>query len=156
MTNNAGRPTKMDEITVAKLKMAFSAGLSDPEACAIADIDKSTLYRYQKSHPNFATEKARWKNNISAQAKLTIAKAIVNHGDVQTAKWLIDKNDPRNKALASKYRYEAKMAKAQAEMAQAQADLISGKDGGAEGTLLVDDIGNSIGDDEDDSTDNEE
>ena len=51
------RPTVMTDDIVAKLESAFLMGCTDNEACLYADIDRSTLYRYQEKNPEFSDRK---------------------------------------------------------------------------------------------------
>ena len=89
-----GRPTVMTDGVLAKLKLAFAMGLSDVEACAIADIEPTSLYRYQKRHKGFASEKAAWKENVKAKAKMVVAQDIINKKNVKTAQWYLEHKDP--------------------------------------------------------------
>ncbi len=82
------RPTKMTEKTLAKLEQGFKIGLTDAEACAYAEIDDSTLYRYQDKNPHFCEQKERWKKNPIAKAKNTIFKNL----DVpKVAQWYLER-----------------------------------------------------------------
>ena len=53
----AGRPLVVDDTILRELRIAFLMGYSDKEACVYAGIGESTLYDYQKSHPEFSEEK---------------------------------------------------------------------------------------------------
>lgn len=86
--NKGGRPTKMTSEILAKLESGFKIGLNDAEACAYADIDPATLYRYQDKHKKFCKQKEQWKKNPIAKAKNTIYK---NLDDPQTAKWYLER-----------------------------------------------------------------
>lgn len=92
--NKGGRPTSMTDSTLQKLKIAFMAGLSDEEACVIADITPTTLYNYQKKYPSFLSKKASWKDNVKARAKMVVATDIINHKNVKTAQWYLEHKDP--------------------------------------------------------------
>ena len=68
----AGRPTKMTKTLLAKLEEAFAFGCSDEEACLYADIQPSTMYRYQEDHPEFKERKARLKQNPILEARKSV------------------------------------------------------------------------------------
>ena len=73
---SVGRPTKMTEETLAKLREAFLWGCSDDEACLYADIDPSTLYRYQQDHKEFCDQKPAWKGSPTMRARRTVVEAL--------------------------------------------------------------------------------
>lgn len=74
----AGRPTVIDEMVILKLEEAFSWGCTDLEACLNAGISKSTLYLYQKDHPEFSVRKEELKENPVLLARGTVVKAMQN------------------------------------------------------------------------------
>lgn len=74
--SNAGSPTKMTKEALALLKEAFLLGCTDEEACLKAEIDDSTLYRYQKKNPNYARQKERWKQNPFLIARRSIVEGL--------------------------------------------------------------------------------
>lgn len=86
--NPGGRPTKMTPETLEKLKDGFLMGFSDEEACAYAEISKTTLYNYQEDHKEFVDQKEEWKGNPILKAKTTIFKRL---HDVETAKWYLER-----------------------------------------------------------------
>jgi len=65
----------MDEITLQKLNEAFAFGCTDEEACYYAQIGKSTLYNYQKEHPEFLEQKEALK-----QRPILLARQEVING----------------------------------------------------------------------------
>jgi len=84
----AGRPTVMTDETLRILEDAFSNGASDIEACFLAEISKSTLYKYQEENPEYIDRKEALKDMIKFQAKKVVANAI-KKGDKQQANcWL--------------------------------------------------------------------
>jgi hypothetical protein len=85
-----GRPTVMTEAMIGKLEMLFAQGLSDREACLIADINPSTLYDYCNEHPDFSERKELLKDKPKIQAKLNVAEAIENK-DVDMSKWYLER-----------------------------------------------------------------
>ena len=52
--NKVGRPTVMTKEVLSKLEMLFAHGLTDREACLIADINPATLYNYCNENPEFS------------------------------------------------------------------------------------------------------
>ena len=73
---DTGRPQKIDEGVMDKLKQAYSIGCSDAEACSYADISQSLLYKYQKANPEFLEWKEQLKQQPILKAKNTIAKSL--------------------------------------------------------------------------------
>lgn len=90
MANKVGRPTVMTAEVIGKLEILFAKGLSDREACQIADIDPSTLYDYCVKHKEFAERKELLKEMPKAKAKLNVAEAIENK-DVDMSKWYLER-----------------------------------------------------------------
>lgn len=88
--NKVGRPTVMTETMIGKLELLFARGLSDREACLIANISPSTLYDYCTENPDFAERKELLKDNIKTQAKLNVAEAIEKK-DVDISKWYLER-----------------------------------------------------------------
>lgn len=125
----AGRHSNVTPEVLAILRNAFKAGMTDVEACAIAEISNDSLYRYQKSHPDFAIKKAAWKKQLIGQAKLAIALDITNHRDVKTSKWYLDRESEHAKAAVERAKAEAKRAQAEAEYAKARAAQFTGTTG---------------------------
>lgn len=82
-----GRPSKINEVTLRKLRFAFLIGCTDVEACLIADIGESTLYDYQSANPDFSEEKEALKAFKKAQARITILKHL-HHPEI--AKWYLE------------------------------------------------------------------
>lgn len=85
-----GRPSKITAEIVAKLEQAYKIGANDTEACLHAGIDRTTLFRYEQSNPDFSSKKAEWKRNPILKAKHTIFK---NLDDPSVAKWLLERKD---------------------------------------------------------------
>ena len=87
-----GRPTKMTQGTLRKLEELFVKGLSDEEACLLADIGTTTLYDYCKENPVFSERKELLKQRVKTRAKLNISKAI-DDGDIDLSKWYLERRD---------------------------------------------------------------
>lgn len=90
MAEKVGRPTVMTEEVIEKLEELFLKGLTDREACLIANIHPATLYNYCSEHPDFLERKELLKEQIKTQAKLNVAEAIENK-DVDMSKWYLER-----------------------------------------------------------------
>jgi len=86
-----GRPTVLTKEVLGKLEDAFANSFTDREACFYADISTDALYEYQKENPEFTDRKELLKLSPNLKAKETIVKAL---GDVQQAKWWVERKDP--------------------------------------------------------------
>ena len=82
------RPS-VTQATLNALYASFAMGLNDVEACLVAGIHKSTLYRYQNSHPEFLERKSDLKSNPIVKAKTTVYKLLDT--DISTAKWYLER-----------------------------------------------------------------
>jgi hypothetical protein len=71
-----GRKPIVTPEVVAILEEAFLIGHTDTEACLIANIDRSTFYRYIEKNPEFATRKEELKENQFAIARRTLMKGV--------------------------------------------------------------------------------
>lgn len=91
-----GRPTVMTDAVVKKLEEAFALGCSDLEACLFAGISKPTLYAYCEANPSFSDRRAALKTNPVLKARKVVMDAVED-GDVNTAKWLVEKHDGKAK-----------------------------------------------------------
>lgn len=94
--SNIGRPPKVTENVVQKLEAAFSMGCTDEEASFRAGIAKNTLYNYIEKNPDFLHRKEALKKDPAIRARQVILDAL-DDGDVQTARWLLDKTDGKAK-----------------------------------------------------------
>lgn len=88
--NKVGRPTVMTETMIGKLELLFAKGLSDREACHIANIALSTLYDYCNLNPEFAERKEALKDSPKINAKINVAEAIENK-DIDMSKWYLER-----------------------------------------------------------------
>jgi hypothetical protein len=87
-----GRPTVIDEATIAKLESAFGYGATDQEACAFAGIDTATLYRYQEKNPKFCERKELLKQMPNLQARKTVVEDLKENPE--TGKWWLERRLP--------------------------------------------------------------
>jgi hypothetical protein len=85
-----GRPTIMNDLTIAKLKEGFAQGFSVRNACIWADISQDTYFNYCKKNPNFSEQCKTLQQKPLIKSILVINKAL-NEGDVNTAKWYAER-----------------------------------------------------------------
>jgi hypothetical protein len=85
-----GRPTIMNDLTIAKLKEGFAQGFSVRNACIWADISQDTYFNYCKKNPNFSDQCKTLQQKPLIKSILVINKAL-NEGDVSTAKWYAER-----------------------------------------------------------------
>lgn len=90
MADKVGRPTVMTEEVLQKLEYAFLRGLTDVEACLLADIATSTLYNYCNDNPGFLERKEELKKHPTAKAKLNVYEALESK-DVDVSKWYLER-----------------------------------------------------------------
>lgn len=88
--STGGCPVKIDESTLRNLELCFMVGMNDREACIFCDIWESTLYDYQRAHPDFSEKKKLWKNKITLQAIINLGKDI-KEWDNSTSKWWLER-----------------------------------------------------------------
>lgn len=67
-----GRPKKMTEEVLTKLREAYLIGANDTQACLYANICYMTLNRFEQKNPWFSEQKLEWKNNPKLKAKQTL------------------------------------------------------------------------------------
>jgi hypothetical protein len=72
----------MTERTLKKLREAFLMGCTDVEACLYCDISHQTLYEYQKAHPEYAEQKAQWKENPVLVARKCVVESLSDDKDL--------------------------------------------------------------------------
>lgn len=88
--NKVGRPTKMTAEVIGKLEILFAKGLTDREACLLANINPSTLYDYCNENPEFSERKEELKQHPTAKARLNVTEAIEN-GNEELSKWWLER-----------------------------------------------------------------
>lgn len=71
-----GRPQKITNQVLGKLREAFLLGCTDQEACLNADINPDTLYEYQKRNLLFTEQKESYKSNPVLLARKTVVNAL--------------------------------------------------------------------------------
>jgi hypothetical protein len=85
-----GRPTIMNDLTIAKLKEGFAQGFSVRNACIWADISQDTYFNYCKKNPNFSEQCKTLQQKPLIKSILVINIAL-EVGDVSTAKWYAER-----------------------------------------------------------------
>lgn len=72
------------------LKHAYSYGASDLEACQYAGIGKTTLYDYQREHPEFADIKEALQTDTNFLARKTVREEMENKKNVKRGTLALD------------------------------------------------------------------
>jgi len=91
--NKWWRPTVMTERVIDKLKLCFSVGMTDEQACYFCKISTDVLYKYQRETPEFIKEKGILKESITMQSRVNIWRSIKSWSVWDSWKWL-EKKDP--------------------------------------------------------------
>lgn len=86
--NLGGRPKKINEEILGKLREAFLIGCTDEEACFYANINKDTMYEFQKINLWFSDWKEALKDNPTIQARKTLFAGL---GKSDDAKWFLER-----------------------------------------------------------------
>ena len=96
-TGFVSKPTEYNLTTLAHLEQAFNSDYNVTAACRYAGISRDTYYRWLKDVPGFAEKMEDAQNKLMQKAGEVIAK-VINEGDANTARWFMDRRDPRYKA----------------------------------------------------------
>lgn len=88
------RPKVITPEVVQKLEDLLSQDVSIEVACKFVGISERTYYYECESNPQFLQKMEKAQEYVKILAWRTISKAI-RDGDVQTAKWLMEKRDKR-------------------------------------------------------------
>lgn len=90
-----GRPTVMTLEVVQKLEEAFIEGLTDNQACFLANISRQTLFNYCKDNPEFFDRKEDLKDSVLIQARRNISKEISNpeKPNLTLSQWYLERKD---------------------------------------------------------------
>lgn len=88
--NDTGRPSKLTPEVLAKLETYFKAAMTDEEACQLAEIHPSVLYRYCEEHPEFRDKKEWLKKDTTGRAKQVVRMAILDK-DAKAAMWWLER-----------------------------------------------------------------
>lgn len=71
-----GRPTKMTDEILSKLRDAYLIGANDEQAAYYANIGTRTLYRFMEKNEWFRQEKKIWQENPKLKAKQTLFSGL--------------------------------------------------------------------------------
>nr|WP_197714792.1 hypothetical protein [Maliibacterium massiliense] len=88
--SGVGRPKVVDKAVLQKLEEAFLQGMTDREACLLADISPGTLYNYGHAHPDFLQRKELLKQQPRILAKKNLYAALCN-GDKSLSQWYLER-----------------------------------------------------------------
>ena len=111
MKNKAGRPTKkeiwkqriaygvtkMTDEVIAKLEQAFAIGATRAQACDYADVDPSTLWRWEQKNPELSNRFQRMREKLPLKAKMNIAQSV-HQGTITDSKYVLEKMEPETYA----------------------------------------------------------
>jgi hypothetical protein len=86
-----GRPRAIGQKELEKLEFAFSIGCSVLEALVHSGVEKSTYYDYLRDNPNFSDRIEILREKMPLKARIVVDTAL-GEGDVNTAKWLLERN----------------------------------------------------------------
>ena len=86
-----GRPPKINNEILQKLRTAFMMGCTDVEACLYSEINPRTLYDHQNRHPKFTQLKQYWKEYPVLKARKRLNTAISDDSDSHTFKWYLER-----------------------------------------------------------------
>ena len=84
------RYSKITSKAIAALEQAFSMDCTDDEACLMAGIGRSTLYRYENDYPEFHERKQLLKQKQVLKARQVINLKL-DESDRPTATWLLER-----------------------------------------------------------------
>lgn len=87
-----GRPNAITEDKLRKLDFYFAKGLTDAQACLLAEIAPSTLYLYCKENPEYSERKESLKESPKIKAKINIAESIEG-GNLYDSRWYLERTD---------------------------------------------------------------
>lgn len=93
-----GPPYTVTPKTLEDLFIIYLADGTDEMACAYAQIASSSLYDFQKRHPEFSEWKQAWKLDTLYRAKMTVRNNISNP---DVAQWILERH-PKTKLDYSK------------------------------------------------------
>ncbi len=81
----AGRPTKINEVIVTKLYIAFERGMSDSVACNHAGISRNTFYRHLREDEHFRDKVVQAKNTLALLAGSRLLTILQSGSDRDAA-----------------------------------------------------------------------
>ena len=90
-----GRPSVMDDGTVAEICQVLKRGFSIQAACNYAQIDRSTFYRNLRKNPIFATKVATSIMFLTLASTEVVYKEVVYKKSLRAAMWYLERTDPK-------------------------------------------------------------
>lgn len=94
MNEKIGRPTKLNDTIVQKLKDAFKLWCSIKEACCYAEISTSTYHEWISKNKEFSDEIELSKKYLEYKSRAVIAGSL-EAWDVKTAMWYLERKNKR-------------------------------------------------------------
>lgn len=83
---------------ISDLKNGLMRDFTDEEACHYAGISHDTFYRWRRDSEEFAKEMQTAQSFLFRKAKQVIANGIIDNGDKDNAKWLLERRRKENYA----------------------------------------------------------
>lgn len=87
-----GRQSLFTDEMKEKIKEAFSLGLNKTEVALKVGISRVTLNKYIESHKRFGEECEQMRSNVKMHAKLNIAKAIIEDGNLSASERYVERH----------------------------------------------------------------
>ena len=87
-----GRPTVMTDTVVTQLKLAFSNGCNDTEACLFAGVSRKVFYEYIQKNPEFSDLRDELRQTPSLVAKQNVVRSI-KEGSAEDSKWWLERKN---------------------------------------------------------------
>lgn len=114
----AGRPRKINDELIDRMKNYMIAGLSLKDACSLLEIDYSTWNKFEKNNPNFSMKRKKWQGQLKARAQANISNEVINHHDPNWSAWILERETKLEEKRANNalIRARARREKAQAKM----------------------------------------
>ena len=114
----AGRPRKINDELIDKMKNYMVAGLSLKDACSLLEIDYSTWNKFEKNNPNISMKRKQWQGQLKARAQANISNKVINHHDPSWSAWVLERETKLEEKRANNalVRARARREKAQAKM----------------------------------------
>jgi len=99
--NKGGRPKVWTKTVQDDVRKAALVGATIEQAAGYAGISEKTLRNYMNDDLDFKDKFKQWQSEPKLRAKFKVVTAI--EGDVNTAKWYLERTEKDNFALRSEY-----------------------------------------------------
>jgi hypothetical protein len=93
------KPYKMDDKIVSDLEDCLRNDFTVEEACRSVNIARDTYYRWIKESDTFALKMELAKDYVFTLSKKLLKKKIQEEGEVDVAKWVLERRRKQNYAL---------------------------------------------------------